>query len=130
MQNVFYERNFTIFISLLLQKLYFYYYIIHHFIANHINSNIQSLGESVADGKSAIASAITQKGVSTATDASFTTIATNIGKIKTDIKHEVYAKAVINGSTHTLYVYVDGSAVFSKSWEAKNQTITSSVLSV
>lgn len=95
-----------------------------------INSNIQSLGESVADGKSAIASAITQKGVSTATDASFTTIATNIGKIKTDIKHEVYAKAVINGSTHTLYVYVDGSAVFSKSWEAKNQTITSSVLSV
>ena len=44
MQNVFYERNFTIFISLLLQKLYFYYYIIHHFIANHINSNIETLG--------------------------------------------------------------------------------------
>lgn len=47
---------------------------------NEINSNIQSLGESVADGKALIASAITNKGINTPADATFATMAGNIGK--------------------------------------------------
>lgn len=39
--------------------------------------------KSVSDGKSAIASAITEMGVSTESDATFTTMANNIGSLKT-----------------------------------------------
>lgn len=42
-----------------------------------------ALGEFVADGKNAIASAITGKGVLTAVDAAFAVMAENIRKIKT-----------------------------------------------
>ena len=45
-----------------------------------INSNIQSLGESVADGKALIASAITNKGINTPADATFATMAGKNGK--------------------------------------------------
>ena len=41
------------------------------------------MGKSVADGKSAIASAITSKGVNTASDAAYATMAANIKSIKT-----------------------------------------------
>ena len=47
-----------------------------------INSNIQSLGESVADGKALIASAITNKGVATEAGAAFEIMAANVQKIK------------------------------------------------
>lgn len=50
-----------------------------------LNDAIASLKKSVSDGKSAIASAITAKGVSTASDASFSTMATNIGNISTGV---------------------------------------------
>lgn len=43
------------------------------------------MGKSVSDGKKLVANAITAKGVTTATDASFATMAANIGAIKTDI---------------------------------------------
>lgn len=46
-----------------------------------LTSEMTSLGESVADGKASVASAITAKGVTTASDASFATMASNIGSI-------------------------------------------------
>ena len=45
------------------------------------NSDLESLKSSVSNGKSLIASAITDKGVSTASDATFQTMANNIGNI-------------------------------------------------
>ena len=47
------------------------------------NKNIETLGESVSNGKTLVANAITAKGVSTSTSATFSTMATNIGEIKT-----------------------------------------------
>lgn len=41
------------------------------------------MGESVSNGKTLVANAITAKGVSTSTSAAFSTMATNIGKIAT-----------------------------------------------
>lgn len=48
-----------------------------------INSAVDQLKKSVADGKKSVASAISAKGVSTAADASFVTIAANIKNIST-----------------------------------------------
>lgn len=59
------------------------YYANYH---NIISSEIDALKKSVADAKSAIASAVTNKGVSTSSDASFDTIITNINKISTGYK--------------------------------------------
>ena len=47
------------------------------------DTEIASLKSSVSNGKSAVASAITDKGVSTSATASFDTMAANIGKIET-----------------------------------------------
>lgn len=46
-------------------------------------TEVNSLKSSVSSGKAQIASAITGKGVSTSSSASFSTMATNIGKIQT-----------------------------------------------
>ncbi len=57
-----------------------------HFSADgfiQINSNIDSLGKSVADGKKSVASAISAKGVSTAADSDFAVMSANISKITT-----------------------------------------------
>lgn len=50
-------------------------------VYNH-GVEIDNLKKSVSDGKSAVASAITEKGVSTAADAAFSTMANNIRSIK------------------------------------------------
>lgn len=50
-------------------------------LANAVNQEISSLKSSVSEGKRQVASAITDKGVSTASDASFSTMAANIRKI-------------------------------------------------
>ena len=50
---------------------------------NELVAEVDSLGESVSNGKTLVANAITAKGVSTSTSATFSTMATNIGKIKT-----------------------------------------------
>ncbi len=63
-----------------------------------INSNMNALKKSVADGKSAIASAITGKGVSTAADAEFAAMASNIGKIKNNPTIQKLGSYVMNGS--------------------------------
>lgn len=62
---------------------------------SQLNSDIKSCFQSVSDGKAKVASAITAKGISTALDATFDTMAANIGKIK-----NTYALKVVNvGST-------------------------------
>jgi hypothetical protein len=48
-----------------------------------LQTEIDNVKKSVSDGKTAVANAITNKGVSTATNAEFATMATNIGKIST-----------------------------------------------
>ena len=45
---------------------------------------VDALKKSVSDGKKSVATAITAKGVTTATDAAFATMAENVGKIPTD----------------------------------------------
>lgn len=50
---------------------------------DNVQEAIDQLFTSVSNGKSEIASAITDKGVSTSADASFATMAENIGKIST-----------------------------------------------
>ena len=55
-----------------------------------LDSEISSLKSSVSNGKSLIASAITDKGVSTASDATFQTMANNIGNISTSTKFLPY----------------------------------------
>lgn len=48
-------------------------------------TEVDSLKKSVSDGKATVATAITEKGVATASDATFATMATNIGSIKVGI---------------------------------------------
>ena len=48
-----------------------------------INTELENVKKSASDGKSAIATAITNKGVSTSSDATYATMATNIGSIVT-----------------------------------------------
>lgn len=48
-----------------------------------IEAEVDTLKKSVSDGKTAVASAITDKGITTATDAAFATMADNIGQIST-----------------------------------------------
>lgn len=48
-----------------------------------VTEEINTLKKSVSDGKKLVADAVTEKGVDTATDATFEEIADNISKIKT-----------------------------------------------
>ncbi len=63
---------------------------------DEINSNMNALKKSVADGKKSVASAISAKGISTATDATFAVMAANIGKIVT--KKVIQIGSVTNGN--------------------------------
>lgn len=65
-----------------------------------LSSKYDQLFQSVSNGKSLIASAITGKGVSTASDATFQQMATNIGSIQTG--HQVYAIEAINCTSSSL----------------------------
>lgn len=69
---------------------------------------VKEVFTSVSNGKASVASAITAKGVQTASDATFDTMATNISLIPTDVKHNVTVQvASANTSYATLYVKVD-----------------------
>lgn len=59
-----------------------------------VGTEISSLKKSVSDGKTLVANAITAKGVSTATDSTFSTMANNINSIKT-------ASSISPSSTHS-----------------------------
>lgn len=88
---------------------------------DEINGNIDELKKSVADGKALIASAITRKGITTASDADFETIATNIARIvvTSDTVHSVYATCTYNGKATNQMVmtlYKDGQSLGSKNY--------------
>ena len=70
-----------------------------------VEAAITNLKTSVSEGKSAVASAITNMGVSTASSATFSTMATNIGKISTDANAGV--AQILNGYT----AYVGGKKI-------------------
>lgn len=65
-------------------------FIANNFVDNRYGYNvcdeIYNLKNSVSDGKKSVATAITAKGVTTAADASFATMATNIGMISTGVR--------------------------------------------
>lgn len=66
---------------------------------NELNNNLDSLGKSVSDGKTLVANAITAKGITTATDASFQTMADNILSI--NVTKLITVTFSINGSIST-----------------------------
>lgn len=72
-----------------------------------LDGKITELKKSVSDGKSAIASAITNAGVSTASDASFATMSSNIANVRTDTtytdkSHIIYGEtAYVMGEKYT-----------------------------
>lgn len=71
-----------------------------------LDEKIAELKKSVSDGKSAIASAITDAGVSTASDASFANMSSNIAKVRTDTTY--------TDKSHIIYketAYVRGKKV-------------------
>ena len=51
----------------------------------YTKTEVDDLKKSVSDGKTAVANAVTAKGVTTAANATFATIAANIGKISTGV---------------------------------------------
>ena len=56
---------------------------------NQVNTEIGTLKNSVSDGKSKVANAITEKGIPTATDATFDTLANNIGQISSTPTYQI-----------------------------------------
>lgn len=88
---------------------------------DEIKGSIDELKKSVADGKALIAAAVTRKGITTASDADFETIAANIARIvvSTDTVHSVYATCTYNGKAANQMVmtlYKDGQPLGSKNY--------------
>ena len=99
-----------------------------------INSNIADLKKSVADGKSAIASAITSKGVSTAADAAYSVMAGNIRNIVTTkapaliwyghAYRVISATINVTNGKHYLIVYSAAPKVAERGWSNGGYTLT------
>ena len=66
-----------------------------------VYTEIESLKKSVSDGKTELASAITEKGVSTASNATFVTMASNISNIRTEsiLTGDAISGNVLSGKT-------------------------------
>lgn len=77
-------------------------------------SSVEDIKKSVSDGKASVASAITEKGVTTAADAAFSVMATNVGKIETCLQW----KNTANGT----YKFVQSG----DRWIANNRGVNSS----
>ncbi|WP_107841222.1 phage tail protein [Metasolibacillus meyeri] len=70
---------------------------------NDLGKIINELFQSVSNGKSLVANAITQKGVPTAANAEFATMANNIGQIQTFRRAEnLFAQPVSQGPRHEI----------------------------
>ena len=95
-------------------------------------TEINNLKSSVSNGKSAIASAITDKGVSTAATATFQTMANNIKSILTGIDslNIFYYRAGYTNATGypsrscNLIIIYNGEAIEYGYWENSTQTYT------
>ena len=66
-----------------------------------LETQVSELFQSVSNGKTLVANAITGKGVSTSTTATFATMATNIGKISGGYKEETKTLIVTSNTTGT-----------------------------
>lgn len=66
---------------------------------NKVSTRVEECFTSVSNGKKAVANAITGKGISTAEDAEFATMAENIGKIKSTPKLQSKSATLDTGTT-------------------------------
>ena len=79
-------------------------------LEQRIADEFDELGKSVSDGKTLVASAITAKGVETATDASFETMASNIESISSELISVSYANKHAGGWTDGANASLSGVA--------------------
>ena len=86
--------------------------------ATNVQDAVDELFTSVSNGKATVASAITDKGVSTANDATFATMAANIGKIDTavtptiTVDSEGLITATCKDKVSTHQLATDGGTVY------------------
>ena len=76
-----------------------------------VTTEIDKLKKSVSDGKTLVAGAITDKGITTATDAAFATLANNIGQISTLSADTADATATAARLLSGYTAYVKGSKI-------------------
>lgn len=82
-----------------------------NFHSNNVHDGMTELFQSVSNGKRQVAAAITDKGVTTADDASFNTMAHNIGEISTLAEDTADANAAAADITKDKIAYVRGQKV-------------------
>lgn len=77
---------------------------------DEMQTKVDDCFQSVSDGKAMVASAVTGKGVITAQDATFETIATNIGKIK-DVANNTAGTATAADISQGITAWVNGKKI-------------------
>lgn len=77
-----------------------------HGVTSSIQTQINNLKNSVSNGKASVANAITAKGVPTATNADFSVLAANIGKIQTGAVKEDKYQMFDKGDTVNLFGFL------------------------